>query len=530
MSAPVRIEGSPTEPDATDPGAVTTATPLPGSAISGLRSSLRTITGNSVVYFIAQGGVTAATVLVTPLYTHAMSPKAYGILAVAATTSMVMTLVLSLQLDNAIGRLTVEVKTDEERRRLFGTILMFLLTVPLVVAVGLDVLGSMGYLNVFRGVPYLPYLRYAVWIGYLGMFQFLPIALYTLRGEAWKVLRLNYLTIGVQISLGITLIVVLHQGALGALRAILAGQAVTAIISVVLMVRQASFRFSRSLLMASFAFCLPIIPHSIANWVLQLSDRVVLQRYVNDTQLGLYQLGYLVGGAAALFTGAASSALAPMFYWRLRDEQARAQVPALGTYVLLTLTFLCVLLAIFGGTAILIVTPASYHRATVIVPWVAASYICVSAYILLSYGTWFVMRTLQLALGTMAAAVVNVAATFLFGYWFGIVGAGISTFIGYGFLALIQGFIADRVYPIPWEYRRWFKMFVVAGVCLALGVVIGPAPSIQGIGMRAGVMAVGFPVGLRLVRFWSEAEQRELSRLLKVVGSELARRVLPARS
>jgi O-antigen/teichoic acid export membrane protein len=467
--------------------------------------------------------------LVTPLYTHAMSPRDYGILALAATTSMVVTLVLSLQLDSAVGRMTVECKTDEERRALLSTILIFLLIGGFAAAVLLEVAGRLGYLNVFRGVPYSPYLRYAVWSGYLAIFPFLPIALYTLRGEAGKVLRLRYLTIGVQVGTGVTLIVIFHQGALGALRAILAGAAVSAIVSVVLLARHASLRFSRRLLTASLAFTLPVIPHSIANWVLQLSDRFVLQNYVDNTQLGLYQLGYLVGGAAALFTNAASAALAPLFYWRLRDEKATAQVPLLGTYVLLGLTVSCVALAVYGGTLIRLLTPASYHHAVVIVPWIATSYIFVSAYILQSFATWYVMKTMQLAVGTIIAAVINVGATFLFGSMFGIVGAGIATVIGYAALALIQGLIAKQLHPIAWEYRRWLKIAIVAGACLAGCLVIGDAATPASILLRAAVLVVGFPLGLELLRFWTPAEKTEIRGLVRSLGAGAARRAGVAR-
>ncbi|MGH2866030.1 MAG: lipopolysaccharide biosynthesis protein [Solirubrobacteraceae bacterium] len=530
MSNPAPVEsepgvtpGAPAVPGP-GPGPESAATAMPNSTVTGLRASLKTIGGNSIVYFLAQAGVTAATMIVTPLYTHAMSPRDYGILALAATASMVVTLVLSLQLDSAIGRMTVEYKTDAERRALMGTILIFLLAGGLVTAIVLEVAGGLGYLNVFRGVPYSPYLRYALWSGYLAIFPFLPIALYTLRGEARKVLRLRYLTIGVQIGTGITLIVIFHQGAIGALRAILAGAVVSAIVAVVLMARHASLRFSRPLLMASLAFSLPVIPHSIANWVLQLSDRFVLQNYVDNAQLGLYQLGYLVGGAAALFTNAAASALAPLFYWRLRDEKASTQVPALGTYILLGLTVACVLLAVYGGTLILLLTPASYHHAVVIVPWIAASYIFVSAYLLQSYATWYVMRTRQLALGTLAAAVINIGATFLFGSLFGIVGAGIATVIGYAALALIQGLIAKQLYPIAWEYLRWFKIAVVAGACLAGCLVIGDAATPVSILERAAVLAAGFPLGLELLRFWTPTEQTELRGLVRSLGAGAARR------
>jgi O-antigen/teichoic acid export membrane protein len=524
MGASARDEAREAAAATPEPDPASTGTLLPGSAITGLRSTLGIFSRNSLVYVLGEGGVRAVTLLVTPLYTHAMTPKDYGILAVATTASMIVTLTLSLQLDSAVSRLWLEGETDEARRRLIGTILIFLLTFPLLASFGLEVLGDLGALNIFRSVPYAPYLRYSLWIGYVWVFPFLPIAYYTVRGEAAKVLRLRFLTVTVQIPVGVVLIVVLHQGVLGALRALLAGGAVTAVVSIALMVPKASFRFSSPLLKGSLAFCLPIIPHALANWALQLSDRVVLQSYVNDTQLGLYQLGYLVGGAATFFTNSAAAAVQPLFYWRLRDESARQQVAPLGSYVLLILSFFCVLLALFGSTAILVLTPHSYRGAAEIVPWIASSYVFVSAYVLLTVPTWYVKRTLQIALGTIAAALVNIGATFLFGSMFGIVGAGISTLIGYVFLAVIQGLIADRLFPIAWEYRRWMKILTVSGACLGIGLAIGDQASAVSIILRLVVMIGGFPLGLHLTRFWTAEERAELKRLARSILRGLTRR------
>ncbi|HEV3228198.1 MAG TPA: lipopolysaccharide biosynthesis protein [Solirubrobacteraceae bacterium] len=483
------------------------AAPGPVAQPLSLAHRIRRLGTSTAVYILANGLIRGATILLVPLYTRALKPGDYGVLAVTTSVTYLLTVVLSLSLDSAITRMYFEAESEPERQRLYTSILVFLLTVPLAAMIVIEILGSSGYLNVFRSVPYSPYLRYACWTAYLSVFMSLPIGMWVARERPRNVLLLRVLNTALVVAGGVTLIVALHQGVLGALRAALAAAAVTAIVSILIMLRNISRSLSRTLLRGALLFSIPIVPHLLSHWLLELSDRVVLQNFVNNTKLGLYSLGYTVGGIATLFTSAYGSAVVPIIVSQLKDPATRHQVPRLGTYSLVVLTALCLALALLGGTAVILLTPTAYHPAASFVPWIASSYIFVASYMIVSQGSWFSMRTGWIAVATLGAAIVNVALTLALAPALGTLAGAVSTLVGYAVLAVFQGIVARRLYHIRWEYGRWAKVFVAAGACVAVGRVIGDAPSVLGILARCALVVIGFPLLLSALMFWTGHER-----------------------
>ena len=127
----------------------------------------------------------------TPVYTRVMNPTDYGIIAVGTTVVALGTLVLGLSLWGAIGRLHFEAADDHDRRTLYGTVLLFLLVVPLVPTVGLELMGRAGLLDLSDAIPYDPYLRLAVWAAYFAIFIQVPIAIYVVTEQPRKVIALT---------------------------------------------------------------------------------------------------------------------------------------------------------------------------------------------------------------------------------------------------------------------------------------------------------------------------------------------------
>jgi len=46
----------------------------------------------------------------------------------------------------------------------------------------------------------------------------------------------------------------------------------------------------------ALAFGMPDVPRLLAMWALRLADRLILQRYVPLAVVGLYSVGYTLGG------------------------------------------------------------------------------------------------------------------------------------------------------------------------------------------------------------------------------------------
>lgn len=302
----------------------------------------------------------------------------------------------------------------------------------------------------------------------------------------------------------------LDQEAEGALKANLFAGVAVGLVSIGLMLRRSSLRTSRRLLTASLVFSLPLLPNSLSQWLLHLSDRVVIEPYVSGRDLGLYSLAYSVGTLALLFVFAFSKALGPVILRQLKDERTAAQVPRVGTYSLAVLAYVCLAIALMGSPMVRLATPPSFHGAIDLIPWLAAGQLCVAIYTIVSQGAWFAMKTAWIAFGTIAAGVINVGLNLLLVPPFGITAAAIATMLGFLSLALIQGVIARRLYRIPWEYGRCAKLLAVAGAAFAFGWVAGSDELDKDVLVKAVALAVVFPGLLVLVRFFRPEEWRWL--------------------
>ena len=147
-----------------------------GAPAAGMAGRMRALALASAAYLTGNVVGQGLAVLLFPLYTRYLTPSDYGILGVTTAVSTLLVAIFALSLQGAVGRLYFETDSDEERRRLYGTILTFMLIVPGLLAIGVHVTGKLGGLEAFESVPYTPYLQYAVATAYLSIFLQLPIS------------------------------------------------------------------------------------------------------------------------------------------------------------------------------------------------------------------------------------------------------------------------------------------------------------------------------------------------------------------
>ena len=399
---------------------------------------------NSGAYFASDAIARAVSLGLVLAYTHIFTTQDYATLALAATVTTLLTPVIGLSVTASITRLYFEARDERERARLYGSMLAFLLIVPTLAMLVLELLGHMGYLNVFAAAPWNPYLRLACWTGYALLFVDIPVAIAIAERRSRLVFVLGSVNALLLLGASLSFVVVLHQGVAGVLRGSLLAAAVMAVISIILTRRAAGNKlgFSRVALLQALAFGIPLVPHAIAQWLLQVSDRVLLSHYVAPGAVGVYYLGYSVAAVAGLGALGVAKAIGPVVTTDLKAG-TDVRVVRLGTYAFTVLTWFCLLLASVGATVLAYVIPQRFDGAIDIVPIVSLAYVAFGAYTIVAQGIWFSMRTGIVPVITFAAALVNVGLNLIFIPRFGIKAAAWDTVAGFAALAVFQGLWAQ---------------------------------------------------------------------------------------
>lgn len=492
---------------------MTTSPPLqvesqPATHSTGIFASMKRLGLNSGIYALGNLLTRGLVFLLVPVLTRVLTPAEYGILAITTTVGNLLAMVFSCGIDGVVTRMYFKYNSEKERRNLYGTLLVFWLIVPTSCALILDVLGRAGCLDFYPGVPFHPYLQITIWTSCFSIFIGLPQAIYITLQKPLKVMRLTITSALATVGLSIYLVVYLHQGIMGSLRATFISAGLMAVIAIILMARLASWEFSWNKLKAALKFSLPIVPHTMSQWVLSVSDRLILGCYVSAGSLGLYSLGYQFGALVVLFSGSIMNAFTPLITAQLIDEHSRDKVPLLGTYVLLSITIIGLGLALFGEDLIRFLTPLQFHSAQKVVPLVVLGYVFHGVYLVWSCGTWFSMRTTWMSFLTILAGAINIGLNFWLIPRWGIMAAAFNTAVAYGVLALLHGYLAEKLYPIAWEYKRWAKMLVVGSGCYIIAKALSSDDMALNFVLKSGVLFIIFPVSLFLLRFLTPAERQ----------------------
>jgi len=433
--------------------------------------ALRKVGLGSLIFAAAQVLARGVNFLLVPVYTRALTPSDYGILAVAATVSGLLTTVLSLSMESAVSQLYLQPHRQAERRSMYGSLLLFWVLGSGGMVVGLDLLGATGALDLLVDVPFQPYLRLVLWTAFLNIFAQLPVAEFTVRERPLPAVVTSVGGSLLGTALAVLLVVGFDQGVLGSLWASLLAAAVGAVVAFVVIVPGASLAFSSTRLREVLGFALPLVPHSAANWALSLSDRFVLQRFLPASQVGLYLLGFQFGGLVLIASSSIHNAFFPVANAYLDDPDRRDRLPRLGTYAFCAVVAAGAAVALLGGEAIVWLTPVAYHPAAQVVPWISLGFVLHGAYLILSRGTFYSRRTAGVPLATILASAAGIGLNFALVPRLGIVAAGVSMVVAYGLLAIVHVGLAHVLHPIPWEYTRIARMLVICiswvAACLA---------------------------------------------------------------
>jgi len=444
------------------------------SVKNSLRTDLKNLGGKSIIYGLGSVLLRSLNLLVLPLYTHYLTPEDYGIVAIGASLTALLSLIMPLSLYSAIVPFFFEKMSEANRRRMMGTIWIAMLAGGLLISLLLELLGTRFFDVVFPQLSFEPYGRIAIWSAFFVVFSFLPLNLYQAKEKPQSFIFWTSATLVLTVALTIFFVVFLEYGAYGYLLGTLVANIVMAIPFTIVIFRDIDFKVDFSYLKKALVFSLPLLPHSIANWVLAVSDRAILQFYVSVSALGIYSLGYTFGMIQILIGVSMTQAWIPFLFKRIADEgeSSEPRLARIITYYVLFLSIVAIGLSLFSKEVIYILTTESFHSASEIVPIVVIAYLWNGLYIIPLNFLFLKKKTSLVPIVTIPAALVNLVMNFTLVPHFGIMAAAWATFFAFLSQLVIIQVIAMKVYPFPYEFRRIVSLLLVSVLIISISLLL----------------------------------------------------------
>ena len=497
-----------------------TAPELPSAGSEDARGPVlkdaRRLFDRSAIYAVGLLLLRGMSFLLIPLYTRYLDRAEYGIVAVAASVTAVLAVLGPLSLHGALARLYFDAESHADRKRIAGALWVATVLVSGVFALLLDRLGEQWSSVLLPDVPFQPYIRLAIWTAFLTTFGLVPLNLLQIEERPGFYVKVTVAGTLVTTLCIIWLVVVRGMGAFGYVLGTFIGSALLAVPYAVLAMRMSILRLRWSVTRAALIYSLPLVPHAVAGWVLELSDRALLQRFVPLTELGLYALGYQLASLLTMAATAINFAWTPYMYGVVRDrpDTARIELGRMTTYYVALLCALGLGVALLGGDILRVMTEPPFHGAYRVVPLVVLGLLFNGLYLVPANLLFLKSRTGLIPLVTIAAGAVNVALLLWLAPRFGILAGAWATAVGYAVMLLLVWIAAQSVFRLAYEYGRLGILLAAACSIFLTAHTLDLPENAAGTAARI-VLWLLFPIALFLMGFFRAGERETLRRVIQ---------------
>jgi O-antigen/teichoic acid export membrane protein len=412
-----------------------------------------------------------AMLLLLPLYTQFLSPTDYGILDTLVTFTALLQPIVLVGVDTAVQILFYDTQITEKRARD-----NLVITSILVVAAFAGVFTVVGFVSAASIARLL--LGNAEYVFELQLLC-LDIFVVSLLKLFHDNLRLqqrpflyslaSFVQLGCMAALSLFLIVDQKLGVSGYIYGLVLADMVVMLLTALFILRHhRGGRFVTSYAGMLLNLGWPLLPVSLAYWVLNLSNRFFLIKLSSAEVVGVYGIANRLAAGIGVFSVAIQIGWRP-FALRIQSQSnAHTTYAAAPLYYFALIGWLGLLLAACAPWLIAVFTSPAFVDAALLLTPLLLAQIAYGAYAIFSTGLEIMKRTYHLTWTIVLAAVVSVVLNLWLIPRFGGFGAALATAVAYLSATVFVAFVSQFVYPLPYHKSR----LAAVGVSLLLSYTV----------------------------------------------------------
>lgn len=467
----------------------------------------------TLIYGMGDMAVKMISFLLIPLYGRYLTPDAYGAYAIIYTFFTVLTLVLSLGFNSAI----IKVYHDQNAHSKTGVISTALYTLLFsgLPITGLLVIFSPAISSLFfKTTDYTLYFRIIFVTAFFDLFRLTGLTYLRVLNKSAQYAAINVITFFGLAILNILSVAVLKQGILGILESQLLTTIITGLGLGLYIWTKTDRSFSRSHLKRLLDFGLPLVPSAVAGWSMNIMAIQFMHFYVDDYQVGLYHMCSKFGMIINMFlVRPFRTAWLPFAFSIQHDEKSKRVYSLTLTYFVLVASFVFLALSLFSYELVSFMATQKYIDGIIAIPFIAGAFVFYGMYYIVDIGILLNGKTKYYTYVLLATAICQAAISFIMIPQFGMFGAALVTFFSYVILFWGTYKMAQKLYPLAYEWIRIGKIFITSLTLLFIGLLIPHQNLIISIIAKTCLLLI-YPVVLWSLKF---VYPQELAALEKVV-------------
>jgi O-antigen/teichoic acid export membrane protein len=475
-----------------------------------LASELKRLGKHSAIYGL--GGLVSRilAVLLLPLYTRYLTPADYGEVETLIAATTVLTIVLRLGISSAFFRFYFDSPEPSRRVTVLRTSFWFTMSMAtLGLVLGLAFAPEISH--VLFGEDSQANLVRAAFVGLWAQMNYEQLtSLFRVEERSVAYVTASLANVAITIGATLALVVALDAGPLGVVVGNFTGTLLVYAALVGYRREQLGLQFDRGLFREMNRFGMPLVPSALLLWVTNFSDRFFLVKLADTQEVGLYSVGVRIASAMALLLTAFRTAWPAFAYSIDDDREAKRTYAFVLTYLVFVTTWVATGLALLSPWLVDWIAAPAFAESSRVVGPLAFAVVIFAGYVVMVIGVGRARRTQFNWVVTGAAAIVNVALNLILIPRYGMMGAAAATIAAYATMFAGMTWWAQRIYPVPYQWRR-------VATAVAAGLALVAVGKLADGGLPVAVaLSLAYPLLLFLAGFYLPAERKAIGARLRL--------------
>ena len=399
--------------------------------------SINTSAKNAIFYSIGEIVPRLIGFILLPLYTRYLTPADFGIISYTNTFVLFLFTIGTLSLNSYAIRYYF-LKEGEQQKDMLGTIaisivlfnLLILALCYLILPTAIDYYGIQ--------VPWKPYFQLALLTNFFDSFSIIPFVIYRVRGAAEKFVALGVSKTICVVILTVYTVVLKGYGLEGYYWSQFCVYLPFTFIYLYILRQYANFRFKMPVLREGLVFSLPLVPGAICYFLLNASDRIILERNVDISELGIYNMAITLSFALNVIVQGGYRAFEPALFSHYGKAGYEETVRKVKMIFFLIVFVGGVFISLMSKEIFVMMTESQYHRGYIYVP-LLVSVVCMQSLNSL-YGVVLAgdKRTGVMATSTIVGGITSVCLNLLLIPLFGVFVAAVTQVVAMFVMAFLK--------------------------------------------------------------------------------------------
>ena len=278
------------------------------------------------IFYGINGIIGKLLALVTlPIITSIFNPGDYGVIETITASIALLPLLLGLGYDMSIKKMVLVAAAKDEKKisNIVSTIFWFLIFWGGVITLILVLLSTPISVLMFKNDLYSHAVKLSfinVFIALLYGFELTMLRVY-FQSKKYTIINTGYTVLNY--ILVIVFIAIMKLGISGYFYAMSISAFFTFALTFFFIKKDIKLYFDLKILKSVLSFGIPVLTASLAYWIFNLSDRLVLTRMSNPTETGLYSMGIKITSIVPFVVMAFREAWVPRAYQMYQEDKEK---------------------------------------------------------------------------------------------------------------------------------------------------------------------------------------------------------------